>query len=88
MPLTPDEFRIRRDELRLAVLAFLKANDYTYSADEIVFELAQIGREENFDRVEEALRALVLTQRLEQTTSGSPVYYKYIRSIGFRPRRD
>ena len=39
MPLTPDEFYARRDDVQLAVMFFLKSNDFAYSVDEIVFEL-------------------------------------------------
>ena len=70
MPLTPGESYSRRDELQLAILYFLRTNDFAYTAEEIAFELAAYGHHESDERVQAGLDRLVRDQLLDQTQRG------------------
>ena len=65
MPVRPDEFYARREDIQLAIMFFLKAHDLAYMTDEIVFELTGYGRHVASERAQAALDVLVRDLRVE-----------------------
>jgi len=86
VPLTPDEFQLRKQDVEAAVPWFLRDRaPLAFSTDEVLFELGTVGVMYRREQSAQALSNLAADERIESAGADEQLYYRYYRQLGFRP---
>ncbi|MBI2304617.1 MAG: hypothetical protein HYU86_07725 [Chloroflexi bacterium] len=88
MPISKAEFESEGDPVA-SVLDLLRTNSHlSFTAQELLIELASLGMNLNEEELREILNALERRGRVESRTVRGLVYYIYASKMGFRPYRE